>query len=422
VPKQKTTTNTHIWPGLSDLPVDRSIPQTELNIENKVRSNLFPWNAQFSPQLISSILSTYATAGHFVLDPFMGSGTVLVEAARLGLRAFGADVNPAPVKIASIYSFTNRSAQKRRELLESVESLLHAELPDALPLLAADFVLDEAQLKAKLAHLATDARGTPTGVLLDALIVLLDFDKPNLCVGRVFDAWQRLADRVATLPYSRTKIEAQNCDARALPLPDTSIDLVITSPPYINVFNYHQKYRKSVESLGWHILEVAKSEIGSNRKHRGNRFLTVTQYCLDITDCLFELARVAKDGARMIWTVGRESNVRKTPFYNGDILVRLASCCPYVLPECRQERVFQNRFGIEIYEDIIHLRVHKSPSQTDSVDPRIIAHDLLCQARSQAPSESRTDLNVAIAQVQDVQGSPQYDPQRANPLATEIQV
>ena len=61
-----------------------------------------------------------------------------------------------------------------------------------------------------------------------------------------------------------------------------SIDFVITSPPYINVFNYHQNYRKSVEATGFNVLEVARSEIGSNRKFRSNRFLTVIQYALDI--------------------------------------------------------------------------------------------------------------------------------------------
>lgn len=33
--------------------------------------------------------------------------------------------------------------------------------------------------------------------------------------------------------------------------------LLITSPPYINVFNYHQKYRRSVEALGYDVLAIA---------------------------------------------------------------------------------------------------------------------------------------------------------------------
>ena len=60
-----------------------------------------------------------------------------------------------------------------------------------------------------------------------------------------------------------------HADARALPVESGSADLVLTSPPYINVHNYNQKYRRSVEALEWDILAVARSEIGSNRQNRG---------------------------------------------------------------------------------------------------------------------------------------------------------
>ncbi len=59
---------------------------------------------------------------------------------------------------------------------------------------------------------------------------------------------------------------------------ENQIDFVITSPPYINVFNYHQNYRQSAEILGWDLLKIAKSEIGSNRANRGNRFYTIIQF------------------------------------------------------------------------------------------------------------------------------------------------
>ena len=77
-------------PGFDGVPLDtKTIPQDRLNIDNKQRSNLFPWNGQFSPQLVEVLLRTYAPPAGFVVDPFLGSGTVLHEAGRLGHRAFG---------------------------------------------------------------------------------------------------------------------------------------------------------------------------------------------------------------------------------------------------------------------------------------------------------------------------------------------
>ncbi len=63
------------------------ISQSDLDIDEKKRSNPFPWRGQFSPQLIETLLEAYCPSGSTILDPFAGSGTVLLEAARQGLSA-----------------------------------------------------------------------------------------------------------------------------------------------------------------------------------------------------------------------------------------------------------------------------------------------------------------------------------------------
>jgi hypothetical protein len=181
---------------------------------------------------------------------------------------------------------------------------------------------------------------------------------------------------------------------------------VFTSPPYINVFNYHQQCRASVEALGWKVLPLARSEIGSNRKNRGNRFLTVIQYCLEMTQTLCELSRVCKQGSRAIFVVGRESNVRKTPFWNGKILRALVSQCCGLETIMQQERVFTNRFGTAIYEDILHFELHQTDAAEALIKAREISKRVLCDARKRAPSESLCDLNEAIEKADTVAPSP----------------
>src|SRR5262249_39106176 len=153
--------------------------------------------------------------------------------------------------------------------------------------------------------------------------VLVDFCQ-EVTDKKLDGTWAKLKTRVLSLPAADAPVRLVNCDARSLPLQDDAADFVVTSPPYVNVFNYHQQYRRSTEALGWDVLTVARSEIGSNRKHRQNRFLTVIQYCLDMTDVLQELRRVCKEDARILVIVGRESNVRKTRFFNGEIVAALA--------------------------------------------------------------------------------------------------
>jgi hypothetical protein len=154
-------------------------------------------------------------------------------------------------------------------------------------------------------------------------------------------------------------------------------------------------------------LEVARSEIGSNRKHRGNRFLTVIQYCLDMTDALRELWRVCMEGARIIQVVGRESNVRKTPFYNGEIVASLGAYCADLTPLVRQERVFKNKFGTLIYEDILHYE-KRGRCGEGATTPLDIARSALVDAMTRVPDESRVDLELALEGATEVRRSPIY--------------
>jgi len=246
--------------------------------------------------------------------------------------------------------------------------------------------------------------------LLRALIVILDFYEHNISPSKIFHNWSKIKSRVIDLPFSEVRIDLANRDARDSGLADGSVDLVVTSPPYINVFNYHQHYRASVEALGWNLLAVANSEIGSNRKHRQNRFLTVIQYCMDMNQALLEMKRVCSDQSRIIIVIGRESNVRKTRFFNAEIVAVLASRCAGLRPLVRQERVFTNRFGMRIYEDLLHFSPNGSAG---SASPRDVAIAALTEAVEYAPEESKLDLRAALDGAQKVKCSPVYDSRRA---------
>jgi hypothetical protein len=400
-------------PDFDGIPLDtRTIPPERLNIDNKERSNLFPWNGQFSPQLIETLLQTYTAAGRFVLDPFVGSGTVLHEAGRLGHPAFGSEVNPAACKMAQVYRLINVKPASRRKVLEEAADLILDILPCAPTLFSPGKQSPDAPLQQILAEEAVKAAEPLGRALLEALVVLLNYGDRELTAEGVLPIWSKLRETVLALPFCDAPVEPANCDARALPLPDSRVDTVITSPPYINVFNYHQQYRRSVESLGWNLLEVARSEIGSNRKHRGNRFLTVVQYCLDMAAVFGELRRVCRPDARIIIVVGRESNVRKTRFFNGEIVARLAVRSAGYHFQARQERVFQNRFGAMIYEDILHLRLRPLGNGT-LTPPGEVARAVLTAALGRAPAESLPDLKSALDRGGEVEPSPMYNPSAA---------
>ena len=384
-----------------------SVPQASLDIANRVRTNLLPWAGQFSPQLVEEILVAYGAQARTIMDPFVGSGTSLVEAARLGKSALGSDVNPAAAILSRVYQLINMSLADRETVLHSVEGRLSHTVPLLGDLRASN---EDTQMEHEsiLLDLWRGSELNAERILIEALIVLCDFYSPGLDSSRIYKNWNRLTEIARSLPQTEQAVSVHQADARALPVRTDSIDLVLTSPPYINVHNYHQKFRRSVEALGWNVLTAASSEIGSNRQNRGNRFLTVIQYSLDMVLSLREMARVTRPGGRLILVIGRESLVRKVPFFNGRLVAKLAVTGVGLELERRQERQFINRFGNKIREDILHFH-----APLDFYDERYclraartIAGQVLSTTRQLADVKTRQGIEDALERIDSTAPSP----------------
>lgn len=385
---------------------DKPIPKEKLDILEKNRSNLFAWRGQFSPQLIETLLDEYCLPNSVILDPFVGSGTVLLEAGRRGLEAYGFEINPAAWILSKTYELMNDP--HKMESVKTIRSAIDREFPFRI------FDIDEPvqDWDPKLKKIRNQLNQKETQ-LFDALIILLDIGNNIITNELIQSKFAGLVGVIENLPESQKPIKVGLSDARFLPLPSDRIDFIVTSPPYINVFNYHQNYRKSAEMLGWDLLKIAKSEIGSNRANRSNRFYTVIQYCLDMADTLRELSRVGKDEARVVLVVGHQSNVLGVPFYNADIIEKIAIETHLFDKVLRQKREFKNKFGKIIREDLINLIDLKNESKIDNeaikTVARKVAFDVLTGSLSSVSSKNRQLLENAIGKVHDIKKTPILD-------------
>ena len=160
---------------------------------------------------------------------------------------------------------------------------------------------------------------------------------------------------------------------------------------------------------------IARSEIGSNRQNRGNRFLTVIQYSLDMSLALREIARVTHPGSLSIVVVGRESMVCGVRFFNGELIAELAVRAIGLVLERRQERVFRNRYGQPIYEDILHLRSTGDLPEQRCVlaAARRIATEILSVGRSSIHGTARRMIADALNRAPAVCPSPMLRSQRS---------
>jgi len=398
-------------------PIDRtSIAQEYLDLAERHRTSLFPWRGQFSPEFIELILAEYADPESVIADPFVGSGTVLFESARKSLPCFGAEINPAAVIMSDTVRFANVDMLSRRDYIRRAQAIIEQVWPiyydgglfsllntqeDARPPM-------EDLLRSMLHAASSDSY--VYNIVANTILHFMGFNGRN-DAGAFFRSFERHRAIVEGLPLSNRPCMVFHCDARALPLDDDSIDLIVTSPPYINVFNYHQNYRPAVELMGWDVLRVARSEFGSNRKHRGNRFLTVVQYAIDMLQALQEMRRLVRLNGRIVIVVGRESRVRGVSFQNGRIVAALASGGAGLRLVMRQERKFKNKFGDIIYEDILHFAPADSSPQMSDDFARELALTLLDEAASTEVSEDvLSDILAAARQAATVEASPILEP------------
>ena len=81
---------------------------------------LFRFPAKFHPPVVHSLIRAYTTAGQTVLDPFCGSGTLLLAATAEGRTAIGSDVDPVAVFVAKV-----KTHRLRPRHLRSSWSLLY---------------------------------------------------------------------------------------------------------------------------------------------------------------------------------------------------------------------------------------------------------------------------------------------------------
>ena len=64
--------------------------------------SIHPYPAKFIPQIPATLIDELSEPGDLVYDPFIGSGTTLVEALRGNRRALGSDVNPMSALLAKV--------------------------------------------------------------------------------------------------------------------------------------------------------------------------------------------------------------------------------------------------------------------------------------------------------------------------------
>jgi DNA modification methylase len=294
---------------------EQALPERE---RTKHVHRLHPYLGKFVPQLAEVFLQRYAKPGQLVWDPFAGSGTTLVEANAFGAQAAGCDVSAfncllMRVKTAryepeALLADVVRLAESGKPACRRSSSYLRTWFaPRAVAELAAfrdcidgtnypelwQVVLSRSARSARLArHDDLDFPSEPvTGDYFchKHRRVCRPVGEAEKFLRRyVRDAVQRVQE-FADVRSDRA-VDVLHGDARTLD-PPGPVDLVLTSPPYPGLIDYHEQHAYAYELLG--LERRDDDEIG-----RG-----VRGYCDDIAAVLTRARRALRPGGRIVVVV-----------------------------------------------------------------------------------------------------------------------
>jgi hypothetical protein len=253
--------------------------------------------ARMHPGIAAALLDEFARPGDVLLDPFCGSGTVLVEGRLRGLRCLGADLNPIAVRLARLKTNPG-TARERTALREAAQRVVAASTErvrerrrEPAPLPASEREWYEPHVLAELAGLWAEVRATPGAFVREALTLVFSAIVVKLSrqeadtVARVKTTRVRkgfatdffgrktaeLVDRMdalaSRLPRGAPPAEVIAVDARDVggALGDVHFDLVITSPPYAGTYDYVDHHARRLAWLGGDIESFEDGELGARR-------------------------------------------------------------------------------------------------------------------------------------------------------------
>lgn len=285
---------------------------------------LFPYRGKFHPQMVKALINIMGIKpGETVLDPMMGSGTVLIECSLMGINSIGIDSNPfcsfmtqtkidalqIPVEplgraienYQGLYDYFSRSTKENDS--EVINNPCKLFMKNARAGYNRHHYLigsSDQQIWNFLFLAYLDGCGYAERSKRRAPI-----EQFKSVLERYVFAVKKIQRVLGCADGQLGASIVQYSDARALPVKDCSVDGIVFSPPYSFAIDYLKNDASHLRFLGVDNKALENKMIGLRGRGYREKY---DLYIMDMEDVLAECARVLKPGRMCTMVVGTNDN------------------------------------------------------------------------------------------------------------------
>lgn len=317
-------------------------PTSEADAPDRAHVHGFhAYPARAHPVTARRLVDAFAPARGLVLDPFCGSGTILIEAMLAGRDALGTDLNPLAVMLARAKTYPRRPEATAALVASAQEVAAFADARRKAKL-GATRRLPQEDVSVFTPHVLLELDGLRAGIekappearpdlqlVFSSILVKLSAkrgdtsDEPlekrvsagypaRLFVRKTEELALRFAEFASLLPTPIPRARVLLDDAGKLAkVDDRSIDAVITSPPYVATYDYLAHHELRMRWLDLDMRRLAKDELGARRHYeRMTPDEARASWERELAKFLRALARVTKQGAPVVLLIADSATPR----------------------------------------------------------------------------------------------------------------
>ena len=319
--------------------------------------------ARMHPETASRLVHAFTRPGDTVLDPFCGSGTVLVEAMIADRRAAGTDLSALAILLAKCKT-RPRARRELDTLVDAARACAEAAdkrriaragatrrfPPEDVDAFEPHVLLELDSLRDAITHDPDSVVRSDLWLVLSALLVKLSKKRGDttlemaprrtaagytakLFVKKTEELARRLAELTSLLPSPpppAARVALDDATALRSIGPRDRIDAIVTSPPYAATYDYVAHHALRMRWLGLDARPLEEGEIGARRNYGHARNTDAHEAWSDeLARFLAAAARVLPADAPMVLIMA-DSAVGSTPLRADAIVAGLARECGFV--------------------------------------------------------------------------------------------